>query len=182
MKCLALHAFVNKLVFALNQLPEALMPDVLTCQSSFDKRKSTSCCLFMLNGGSKQAETQRWKYYFGDSRPPGKSGICQLLPLLLGSIQSWNNSVELMIVYFRIRIDVTFFLLQNAIDDCLQKIPKSNAFLLVPSTIQIMKTNVKKPWHITELKHFGETSLWTYKITVAEKHLSVTIKRWIRQT
>ena len=136
MKCLALHAFVNKLVFAfkiLNQLPEALMPDVLTCQSSFDKRKSTSCCLFMLNGGSKQAETQRWKYYFGDSRPPGKSGICQLLPLLLGSIQSWNNSVELMIVYFRIRIDVIFFfLLQNAIDDCLQKIPKSNAFLLVP--------------------------------------------------
>ena len=40
MKYFALHAFVNKLVFAcemLNQLPEALMPDVLTCQSPFDK-------------------------------------------------------------------------------------------------------------------------------------------------
>ena len=84
-----------------------------------------------------------------------------------------------MIVYFRIRIDVIFFffLLQNAIDDCLQKIPKSNAFLLVPIKNSNMKTNVKKPWHITELKHFGETSLWTYKITVAEKHPSVTIKR-----
>ena len=50
MKYFALHAFVNKLVFAceiLNQHPEALVPDVLTCQSSFDKRKSTSSCLFM---------------------------------------------------------------------------------------------------------------------------------------
>ena len=44
-KYFALYACVNKLEFAckiINQLSEALPPEVLTCQSSFDKRKKKS--------------------------------------------------------------------------------------------------------------------------------------------
>ena len=36
-----------------------------------------------LNGGSKLAETRRLSHYFGESKPTEKSGICQVLYLLL---------------------------------------------------------------------------------------------------
>ena len=66
----------------LNQLPEALMPDVLTCQSSFDKRKSTSCCLFMFLINSRASSG---KFIFISSLLSGGPKNFAMLCCLLGA-------------------------------------------------------------------------------------------------
>ena len=66
----------------LNQLPEALMPDVLTFQSSFDKRKSTSCCLFMFFINSRASSS---KFIFISSLLSGGPKNFAMLCCLLGA-------------------------------------------------------------------------------------------------
>ena len=96
MKYFALHPCVNKLEFAyriFNQLPEALPLDVLTCQSSFGKRKSTRCCGFMFFINSKAS----WGMNIFFTSLFGTKKMCHRRPSF--ALASWRFRLPFALFY-----------------------------------------------------------------------------------